>query len=74
MKTLGATTGIWVSAFSVIYIIGCLISAIAMITLIFKIILQILVVIGTIFILLMVANTKQKRRIYRGNNVYEVED
>lgn len=74
IKTLGATTGIWVSAFSVIYIIGCLISAIAMITLIFKIILQILVVIGTIFILLMVANTKQKRRIYRGNNVYEVED
>lgn len=74
MKTLGATIGLWVSVFSVIYIIGCLISAIAMITLIFKIILQILVVIGSIFILLMIANTKQKRRIYRGNNVYEIED
>ncbi len=40
VKTLGKTTGLYVTLFSIIYIIGCIISAIAMITLIVRIIVQ----------------------------------
>jgi hypothetical protein len=61
-------SGLWVTIFSIVYIIGCIISAIAMITLIFQIIVQILVVIGTFLIFAMMGT---RRRVYRNGRVYE---
>lgn len=68
IKSLGRTTGLYVTSFSIIYIIGCIISAIAMIILIFQIIFQILVVVGTILIFMMMGT---RRRVYRNGRVYE---
>ncbi len=68
IKSFGKTTGLYVTLFSIVYIIGCIISAIAMITLIFRIILQILMVIGTILIFAMMG---YRRRVYRNGRVYE---
>ena len=68
IKAFGRLTGLYVTVFSIVYIIGCIISAIAMVTLIIQIIWQILVVIGTILILAMVGS---RRRIYRNGRVYE---
>lgn len=68
VKSFGKTTGLYVTIFSIVYIIGCIISAIAMITLIFKIILQILMVLAAIVILMMVG---ARRRVYRNGRVYE---
>lgn len=68
VKNFGAVSGLWVTIFSIVYIIGCIISAIAMITLILQIIWQILVVVGTIIILMMLG---YRRRVYRDGRVYE---
>lgn len=68
IKSFGKTTGLYVTLFSIVYIIGCIISAIAMITLIFRIILQILLVIGAILIFAMMG---YRRRVYRNGRVYE---
>ena len=68
VKNFGAVSGLWVTIFSIVYIIGCIISAIAMITLIVQIIWQILVVVGTIIILMMLG---YRRRVYRDGRVYE---
>ena len=67
VKSFGAVSGLWVTIFSIVYIIGCIISAIAMITLIFQIIVQILVVIGTFLIFAMMGT---RRRVYRNGRVY----
>lgn len=68
VRNFGAVSGLWVTIFSIVYIIGCLISAIAMITLIVQIIWQILVVVGTILIFMMLG---YRRRVYRNGRVYE---
>ena len=68
VKVFGRATGLWVTIFSIVYILGCIISAIAMIILIVQIIWQILCVIGTILILLMVGS---RRRVVRNGRVYE---
>lgn len=68
VKAFGPVSGLWVTIFSIVYIIGCIISAIAMITLILQIIFQILVVVGTIVILMMLG---YRRRVYRNGRVYE---
>ena len=68
VKTFGPVSGLWVTIFSIVYIIGCIISAIAMITLILQIIFQILVVVGTILIFMMMG---YRRRVYRNGRVYE---
>ena len=68
VKSFGPVSGLWVTIFSIVYIIGCIISAIAMITLIFRIILQILVVVVTFLIFAMMGT---RRRVYRNGRVYE---
>ena len=68
VKSFGAVSGLWVTIFSIVYIIGCIISAIAMITLIFQIIVQILVVVATFLIFAMMGT---RRRVYRNGRVYE---
>lgn len=68
VKNFGPVSGLWVTIFSIVYIIGCLISAIAMITLIFRIIVQILVVVATFLIFAMMGT---RRRVYRNGRVYE---
>ena len=68
VKSFGPVSGLWVTIFSIVYIIGCIISAIAMITLIFRIILQILVVVATFLIFVMMGT---RRRVYRNGRVYE---
>ena len=68
VKAFGPVSGLWVTIFSIVYIIGCIISAIAMITLILQIIFQILVVVGTILIFMMMG---YRRRVYRNGRVYE---
>lgn len=68
VRSFGPVSGLWVTIFSIVYIIGCLISAIAMITLIFRIILQILVVVATFLIFVMMGT---RRRVYRNGRVYE---
>lgn len=68
VKVFGPVSGFWVTIFSIVYIIGCIISAIAMITLIFQIIFQILVVVGTFLIFAMMGT---RRRVYRNGRVYE---
>ncbi len=68
VKSFGPVSGLWVTIFSIVYIIGCFISAIAMITLIFRIILQILVVVATFLIFVMMGT---RRRVYRNGRVYE---
>ncbi|MBO5187754.1 MAG: hypothetical protein J6B59_00490 [Alistipes sp.] len=68
VKSFGRLTGLWVTIFSIVYIIGCIISAIAMIVLIFKIILQILMVMAAIVIFAMMG---YRRRVYRNGRVYE---
>ena len=68
VKNFGPVSGLWVTIFSIVYIIGCIISAIAMITLIFRIILQILVVVVTFLIFAMMGT---RRRVYRNGRVYE---
>ena len=69
VKLFGALNGLMMTIFSSVYIIGCLIAAIALITLIFKIIFQILVVLGTLLILAMVI----PKRTFRGSDgrIYE---
>ncbi len=68
VKSFGPVSGLWVTIFSIVYIIGCLISAIAMVTLIFQIIVQILVVVATFLIFVMMG---RRRRVYRNGRVYE---
>lgn len=68
VKSFGPVSGLWVTIFSIVYIIGCIISAIAMITLIFRIIIQILVVVVTFLIFAMMGT---RRRVYRNGRVYE---
>lgn len=60
VESFGAKMSLWVTVFSVVYILGCIISAIAMITLIFKIIMQILVVLFALIILAAMTTSKKK--------------
>lgn len=69
METLGKINGISFTIFSVVYIIGCLISLWALITLVFQLIFQILVVIFAIIMIYVLANTKTRRR--RSDGTYE---
>lgn len=69
VQLFGALNGLMMTIFSAVYIIGCVIAAIALIALIFRIIFQILAVLGTLLVLAMVA---PKRR-FRGSDgrIYE---
>ncbi len=69
VKLFGQFNGLMMTLFSSVYIIGVIIAGIALITLIFRIIFQILAVLATIFVLAMVA---PKRR-FRGSDgrIYE---
>lgn len=69
VQLFGALNGLMMTIFSAVYIIGCVIAAIALIVLIFRIIFQILAVLGTLLVLAMVA---PKRR-FRGSDgrIYE---
>lgn len=67
-KTFGAINGLWVTIFTIIYSLGCIMSGIGLIILIFQIIFQILVVVGTFLILMFVV---PRRRFVRNGRVYE---
>lgn len=68
IKTLGKANGVMLSIFTAIYIIGVLIAAWGLIVLIFKLILQILLIVGIIFLVAMMSTSR-----YRDShgNVYE---
>ena len=68
IKAWGAINGMWVTIFTIVYCLGCIVSGIGLIVLIFKIIFQMLVVIGTLFIL---ACITPRRRYVRNGRVYE---
>lgn len=69
IATLGFFNGILITIFAVVYIIGCIMSVCAVIALIFRILLQILIAIGVIFMIMMLGT---KRR-FRGSDgrIYE---
>ena len=69
IATLGFINGILITAFSVVYIIGCIMSVWAVIVIVFKVILTIIAFIAGAFILMMVCG----RRRFRGSDgrIYE---
>lgn len=68
VKTLGALNGLWVTIFTIVYCLGCIMSAIGLIVLIFKIIFQILCVVGAFLVL---AFAIPRRRYVKNGRVYE---
>ena len=68
IKAWGAANGLWVTIFTIVYCLGCIVAGIGLIVLIFKIIFQMLVVIGTLFIL---ACITPRRRYVKNGRVYE---
>ena len=68
IKAWGAINGLWVTIFTIVYCLGCIVAGIGLIVLIFKIIFQMLVVIGTLFIL---ACITPRRRYVKNGRVYE---
>ncbi|MBO5893730.1 MAG: hypothetical protein J6Q31_05680 [Alistipes sp.] len=67
-KSFGAINGLWATIFTIIYSLGCIMSGIGLIMLIFQIIFQILVVVGAFFIL---AFAIPRRRYVKDGRVYE---
>lgn len=68
VKTLGAFNGLWVTIFTIVYCLGCIMSAIGLIVLIFKIIFQILCVVGAFLILAFIV---PRRRYVKDGRIYE---
>ena len=68
VKSFGAANGMWATIFTIIYSLGCIMSGIGLIILIFQIIFQILCVVGAFLILAFIT---PKRRYVKNGRVYE---
>lgn len=68
VKSFGAANGLWATIFTIIYSLGCIMSGIGLIVLIFQIIFQILCVVGAFLVLAFVT---PKRRYVKNGRVYE---
>lgn len=68
IKAWGSINGLWVTIFTIVYCLGCIVSGIGLIALIFKIIFQMLVVIGAFLILAFIT---PRRRYVKDGRVYE---